>query len=72
MTKIREIIEKYKHNEYVEIEWMGGNCTDSDECILARDFDKLEEELMEYIDKNYRKIYGSHDVDEFYKDEEKK
>ena len=64
MTKIREILEKYAEEGDI------GDLQRMHKRIYDDQFDKLEKELQEYVDKNYHKIYGSHDVEEYYKDDE--
>jgi len=67
ISKIREIINR-NVSGYYEKDWKTGEmlfCKHIREDLL----NELETELIEYINKNYHKIYGSHDVDEFYKDD---
>ena len=56
MTKIREILEKYLYDDFVELAWNSGGCIESDECILKRDFDKLEKELHDWITNSIKEL----------------
>jgi len=76
MTKIREILEK--HNKVFETKkslfdrMKGSDDNTYIKCKLTnRTLNLIEKELQEYMNKNYHKIYASHDVEEFYKDDAK-
>ena len=56
--KIREILEKYA-KEYYAVEYQEDITAFpkrvTEMHVTEKDFDKLEKELIEYIDKNYKK-----------------
>ena len=55
MTKIREILEKYQIDTDID---RGTAWSFPFVCIVEKDFDKLEKELIEYVKKENCEAYG--------------